>query len=279
LSLRAWFVGTTSTEQHNWEEVARASVARLEQQAPHLPETHLARAMLAGQEADWRKAVLAARASLEAAPTFPAAMQFLGSLQCESGRADEGLILLRRAFELDSRLGLSLFELARCSALRGKMEDYRQALEQLATFNSYRVPGLMLRMRVASWTGDLDAIRECKHALEDENAPIARNGARYAAVVLGEQEPLASLEPLDAVLSRPVSPRFGSLMRQLATEQLCLTGHPEKALAYFLRAAETALIDLEWTDRCPALASLRALPGFAEGRRQVRARVQAIWNG
>jgi eukaryotic-like serine/threonine-protein kinase len=64
-------------------------------------------------------------------------------------------------------------------------------------------------------------------------------------------------------------------MRQLATEQLCLTGHPEKALEYFLRAAETALLDLEWTDRCPALA----LPGFAEGRRQVRARVAAIWNG
>ncbi len=279
LSLRAWFVGTSSPEQHNWEEVARASVARLEQQAPHLPETYLARAMLAGQEADWRKAVLAARASLEAAPTFPAAIQFLGSLQCESGRADEGLVLLRRAFELDSRLGLSLFELARCSALRGKMEDYRQALEQLATFNAYRVPALMLRLRVSAWTGDLEAVRECKHALEDENAPIARNGARYAAVVLGEQEPLASLEPLDAVLARPVSPRFGSLMRQLATEQLCLTGHPEKALAYFLRAAETALIDLEWTDRCPALTSLRALPGFAEGRRQVRARVQTIWNG
>jgi serine/threonine-protein kinase len=137
----------------------------------------------------------------------------------------------------------------------------------------------MLRMRVSAWKGELEAVRECKLALEDENVPIARNGARYAAVVLGEQEPVAALEPLDAVLARPHSPRFGSLMRQLAAEQLCLTGHPEKALAYFLRAAETALIDLEWTDRCPALVALRALPGFAEGRRQVRTRVQAIWNG
>ena len=279
LSLRAWFVGTTSREQHSWEQVARASVVRLEQKAPHLAETHLARAMLAGQEADWRKAVLAARASLEAAPTFPAAMQFLGSLQCESGRADEGLVLLHRSLELDSRLGLSLFELARCSALRGKMEDYRQALEQLAAFNSYRVPALMLRLRVSAWTGDLDAVRQCKHALEDENVPIARNGARYAAVVLGEMEPFASLEQLEAVFTRPVSPRFSSLMRQIAAEQLCLTGHPEQALEYFLRAAETALIDLEWTDRCPALTSMRALPGFVEGRRLVRTRVQAIWNG
>jgi serine/threonine-protein kinase len=278
LSLRAWFVGT-SGPQRNWEEVARASIARLEQKAPHLPETHLARAMLAGQESDWRRAVLASRAALEAAPTFPAAMQFLGSLQCEAGRADEGLVLLRRAFELDSRLGMSLFELARCSALRGQMDDFRQALEKLATFNPYRIPGLMLRMRVSAWHGDLDAVRECKRALEDESVPIGINGARYAAVVLGEMEPRASLDQLDAVLARPLSPRFGSLMRQLAAEQLCLTGHPEKALEYFLRAAETALIDLEWTDRCPALAPMRALPGFAEGRRLVRVRVQAIWNG
>ncbi len=278
LSLRAWFVGT-SGPQRDWEQVARSSVARLEQKAPHLPETHLARAMLAGQESDWRRAVLSARAALEAAPTFPAAMQFLGSLQCEAGRADDGLVLLRRAFELDSRLGMSLFELARCSALRGMMEDYRQALEKLATFNSYRVPGLMLRMRVSAWHGDREAVRECKRALEDEHVPIGINGARYAAVVLGELEPRVSLEQLDAVLARPLSPRFGSLMRQLAAEQLCLTGHPEQALVYFLRAAETALIDLEWTDRCPALVAMRALPGFAEGRRQVRARVQAIWNG
>ncbi|WP_309894057.1 protein kinase domain-containing protein [Archangium sp.] len=278
LSLRAWFVGT-SGQPRDWEQMARASVARLEQKAPHLAETHLARAMLAGQESDWRKAVLAVRAALEAAPTFPSAMQFLGSLQCEAGRADEGLTLLRRAFELDSRLGLSLFELARCSALRGNMDDYRQAMDKLATFNPYRIPALMLRLRVSAWNGDLDAVRECGRALQDENVPIGGNGARYAAVVLGELEPRASIEQLDAVLARSLSPRFGSLMRQLAAEQLCLTGHPEKALEYFLRAAETALIDLEWTDRCPALASMRSLPGFTEGRRLVRARVQAIWNG
>ena len=60
-------------------------------------------------------------------------------------------------------------------------------------------------------------------------------------------------------------------------EQLCLTGHAELALGYFQRAADTALIDLEWIDRCPALVPLRALPGFAEGRRKVRTRVEAIW--
>jgi serine/threonine-protein kinase len=265
--------------QRNWEEVARASVARLEQRAPQLAETHLARGMLASQEGDWRKAVIAARASLATAPTFPVAMQFLGSLQCEAGRADEGLVLLRRAFDLDSRLGLSLFELARCSALRGRMDDYRAARERLAGFSTYRMPGLMLRLRVSAWTKDYESVRECKRALEDETSLMAANAARYCATVLGELDPLISVGQLDAMLERKLSPRFASLMRQLATEQLCLTGHPERALEYFLRAADTALIDLEWTDRCPALEPLRALPGFAEGRRKVRTRVEAIWNG
>ncbi|MFL5352617.1 protein kinase domain-containing protein [Archangium sp.] len=277
LCLRAWFAG--SGAQRNWEEVARASVTRLEQRAPQLAETHLARAMLASQEGDWRKAVVAARASLETAPTFPVAMQFLGSLQCEAGRADEGLVLLRRAFDLDSQLGLSLFELARCSALRGRMDDYRAAREQLARFSNYRMPGLMLRLRVSAWMKDYEGIRECKRALEDETSAMAANGARYAATVLGEVDPFISIGQLDAMLERRLSPRFASLMRQLATEQLCLTGHPERALEYFLRAADTALIDLEWTDRCPALESMRALPGFAKGRRKVRTRVEAIWNG
>ncbi len=277
-ALRAWYVGG-STPQRNWETLARDSVARLEQRAPQLAETHLARGMLASQEGDWRKAVLASRASLEAAPTFPLAMQFLGSLQCEAGRADEGLVHLRRAYELDSRLGFSLFEFARCSALRGRMEDYRQASERLATFGTYRVPWLMLRLRVCAWTGDLEGVRQVQRALEDESLGPARMGVRYAAAVLGEMDALATLVPLEEFLSRPLSPRFASFLRQLTAEMLCLTGHPEKALEYFLRAAETALIDLEWADRCPALAPLRALPGFTEGRRKVRTRVEAIWNG
>ncbi|HZH15938.1 MAG TPA: hypothetical protein VE057_16430 [Archangium sp.] len=176
-------------------------------------------------------------------------------------------------------MGFSLFEFARCNALRGRMEDYRQASERLATFSTYRVPWLMLRLRVCAWTGDLEGVRQVQRALEDETLGPARMGIRYAAAVLGEMDSLAALAPLEELLSRPLSPRFASFLRQLAAEQLCLTGHPKKALEYFLRAAETALIDLEWADRCPALAPLRALPGFAEGRRLVRTRVEAIWNG
>lgn len=91
-------------------------------------------------------------------------------------------------------------------------------------------------------------------------------------------EPLVAMEEFDAWLAQRSSPRFVTLLCQISTELLGLSGHAERALGYFQRAAETALIDLEWIDRCPALQSLRVLPGFTEGRRKVRTRVEAIWN-
>jgi serine/threonine-protein kinase len=85
------------------------------------------------------------------------------------------------------------------------------------------------------------------------------------------------LEAFDKMLAGAISPRFASLMCQLTTEVLCLTGHADRAMHYFRRAADSVLIDLEWTDRCPALKPLRELPGFAEGRLNVRTRVETIW--
>jgi serine/threonine-protein kinase len=276
LSLRRWFQRTVEPGR-DWAGEARASMARAGQRAPELAETLLARAMLAVQDGEWRKAVIAVRSALDAAPTFSEALQYLGSLQCEAGRVDEGLPRLRLAYELNPNLGMALFELARCSALRGRMEEYREAWEKLAAFSAFRIPSLMLRMRVAAWRGDRETLLQSKKAFEEEHGAASLNGLRYSTVVLGEQEPLSILPAIDAMLARPLNPRFAALLCQLVSEQLCLTGHADKALGYFLRAADTALIDLEWIDRCPALTSLRVLPGFAEGRKKVRARVEAIW--
>lgn len=277
LSMRMLFLRAGDTGR-DWTEEARASLARAERQAPEHAETLLARALLSGQEGDWRRAVLSARAALAAAPTFAAAMQYLGSLQCEAGRAEEGLMHLRRAYTLNPKLSVSLIEFARCSALRGRHEDYRWACERLAAFPAFRSAVFILRVRFAAWTSDREALLQCQRELEDESMAGAGFAARYAAVVLGKLDPSATVEATEALLARKPSPRFASLLCQLATEELCLSGHPDKALTYFFRAADNALIDLEWTDHCPALTRLRALPGFAEGRKKVRARVEAIWS-
>ncbi|WP_407653780.1 protein kinase domain-containing protein [Archangium lipolyticum] len=277
-SLRAWFSASRS-DGRDWAASGRASVERALRLAPELATTHLARAMLAAQQDDWRTAVVSLRTSLDIAPLHPATLQYLGTLQCEAGRADEGLPRLRQAYELDPSHVVVLFELARCSALRGKMDDYWWAMERLSAATQHRFGAISLRVRVAAWVGDHEELRRCRDLLlADEPEFPARASRDYVGVVLGEVDVLSLVPEFEQMLSQASSPRFVSLLCQISTEMLCISGHPERALTYFQRAADTALIDLEWIERCPVLQPLRALPGFAEGRRKVRARIEAIWN-
>ncbi|WP_407739725.1 protein kinase domain-containing protein [Hyalangium sp.] len=275
-SMRMWFM-RNSDGQRDWASMARASVDRAVQLAPELVETLLAKAMRATQDGDWRLAAVSLRSALAAAPTFPGALQYLGSLQCEAGRADEGLARLRAAYELDPEMSIALYEIARCSALRGKMDDYRLNIERLSKYPFQRMPTLLMRMRVGAWMKDREEVQRCREEIRDEPAQLALNTDAYAAAVLGDGDPGPLVERFDMLLQAPISPRFASLLCQLATEVLALSGHPERALTYFLRAADSALIDLEWIDRCPALAPLRSLPGFMQGRLTVRKRVESIW--
>jgi len=276
-NLRLWFVSTRDAQQ-DWAAAARASVERAARLAPELPNTHLARAMLAAQEDDWRAAVMALRTALDLAPTHAGSLLYLGTLQCEAGRADEGLVRLRLAYELAPGQSSALFELARCSALRGRMDDYRWALERMGGSAMNRMGLLSLRSRVAAWTGDREELLRCGQELADELAPMAQASLGYVNVVLGEMKAEEMRALIDGWLARAASVRMASMVCQLTTEVLCLIGQPEQALPYFTRAVDTALIDLEWMDRCPALQPLRPLPGFTEGRRKVRARVEAIWS-
>ncbi|WP_395808753.1 protein kinase [Archangium minus] len=276
-SLRAWFRSTKDSARDH-VATARASVERALRLASAIPETHLARAMLAAQQDDWHSAVTALRTGLDIAPWHAPTLEYLGNMQCEAGRADEGLVRLRLAYDVSPTLVTALFEFARCSALRGKMEDYRWALERLTASPAHRMAAESLRARVAGWTRDVETLRRCKAVAEDGADFISRITGLYASAVLGEVQALELLPVFDEEISRTNSPRFVSLMCQISTEILGLCGHAEQALGYFRRAADTALIDLEWIDHCPALQPLRALPGFAEGRRKVRARVETLWS-
>lgn len=276
-SLRTWLMGPKDPTR-DLGTAARASVERALRMASDQPMTHLSQAILCTQQDDWRSAVKSLRQALDLAPTYAPALQYLGSMQCEAGRADEGLVRLRLAYELSSTNVAGLFEYARCSALRGKREDSQWAMERLGASPNHRLQALFLRVRIAAWMGDHEELRRCLGVLVDETEFIATVVSNYARGVLGEVDVLA-LEPMfQAWLDKASSPRFVSMLCQIETELLCLTGHAERALVYFQRAADTALIDLEWIDRCPALKPLRTLPGFSEERRKVRARVETIWN-
>jgi serine/threonine protein kinase len=277
-SLRTWFMGTKSASG-DLAKAARDSIERALHLAPDMVGTHLARAMLAAQENDWRLAVMSVRTALDIAPFHAPSMQYLGNMQCESGHADEGLVRLRLAYELCPTLVVALYEFARCSALRGQMEDYRWALERLATAPTHRAATAALCIRVAAWNRDLEELRRHREATSLEGSPISLMVGLYAATLLGELPVSELIRQVDEPFSQNNSPRFISLMCQLTTEVLCLCDEAPKAMGFFQRAADTVLIDLEWIEHCPALQPLRALPGFADGRRKVRARVEAIWSG
>jgi TolB-like protein len=275
--LRAWFLRLSDTER-DWEAEARASLERANRVAPELAGTQLARAILATHEGRLRDSVAALRSALDLAPTFAPAMQALGSLQCEAGRAVEGMERLRLAYALDPTLIFSLLEVARCSALHGDLDTYRWCMERLEAHPPLALPMLTVRMRVAAWTDDREELQRCRTRLGDELDPVAQHAANYCSAALGEVDLAQAVAGLDALLARRPSPRFASFMCQLAAEQLCLRGDTVNALRFLQRAADTSLIDLEWMDLCPALTPLRALPGFTDARRKVRARVEAIWS-
>ncbi|ATB35246.1 hypothetical protein CYFUS_000658 [Cystobacter fuscus] len=277
-SARTWFMGTRNASD-NLGQTARDSIERALHLAPDMVETHLARAMLAAQENDWRQTVRGVRKALDIAPYHAPSMLYLGNMQCESGQADEGLVRLRLAHELSPSLTMSLYEFARCSALRGRMEDYHWAVERLAASPPHHSATAALRLRVAAWNRDLEELRRHRDSVTGGGHPISHLVSLYTAAMLGELPVSEVAAQVDQRLLQDNSPRFVSLLCQLTAEVLCLCGEPDKALGYFQRAADTVLIDLEWIEHCPALEPLRALPGFMEGRRKVRARVEAIWAG
>ncbi len=277
-SLRTWFMGSKNASV-DLGQAARDSIERAVHLAPDMVGTHLARAMLAAQENDWRSAVTSVRTALDIAPFHAPSMQYLGNMQCESGHADEGLVRLRGAYELNPSLVVSLYEFARCSALRGRTEDFQWAVERLVTSPTHRAATAALRIRVAAWNGDFTEMRRHREAVQSESSLISHLVGLYVSTVLGELPASELVRQVDEPLAQNNSPRFSSLLCQLTAEVLCLCGEAPRALGYFQRAADTVLIDLEWIDHCPALASLRELPGFVEGRRKVLARVDNIWSG
>jgi serine/threonine-protein kinase len=274
--VRTWFL-PGQTPGRDWEALARSSVARAEKLAADFAETHLARAMLSVQQSDWRAAVMALGHSLRIAPTCAPALQYLGLLLCETGRVEEGLARSRLAYKLDPSLGVCLIDMARISALRGDRAEAARMLERLLAHPAYRTARIQLELRVASWQGDLGRVRELLEELEPEPTELSIHSQCYARVVLGLVDPIPAFEDVHARLESGRSPRFVSLLCQLTSEALCLAGRAEAALDYFLRAAGTVLIDIEWVQRCPALVPLRALPGFAQGSRLVQRRVDGIW--
>jgi serine/threonine-protein kinase len=185
------------------------------------------------------------------------------------------------AASLDPSLIYARIFLARQFALQGR---WAEAEEQLGEIDRRRGPSaahlaLALRVRIAAWQGDHEALRRWAaegDPVDPRNWRIVR---LYAQAIAGELSADEVRRQVGDILAGSRNPRFLSLAAQLAAEMFAARGEVDEARAHLLRAAAEVLVDLAWTDGCPLLAPLRALPEWAEARRRIRARADGIWSG
>ena len=280
-SVRAWFIARSLSGEvspRDLEGDARRAVERALLAAPNIAETHLAHGMLAVQSGEWRTAVQALAKALELAPAYPHALQYLAQLQCEAGNTREGVARARLAADLEPTLVLGLLEAARVHALHGELDEYERLMARIEAQPPYRFPVLQMRMRVAAWYGDREAPRRILDELHGD--PLAGYNwvlIGYGRTLLGDVDRPEIDAFIRDTLASNLSPRLYTVLCQLCVELYCARGDAEAAFAHFRMAVDAVLTDIEWIDRCPILAPMRALPGFDHVRRKVRLRVDQMW--
>lgn len=275
--LRAWFI-PGSDPSRNWEADSRAAVGRAMAEASDIAETHLASAVLHVQVGEYRQAAQELAAALKIAPTYAEVQEWLGTLEVEAGRPEEGMRRLRLATELNPVLTVCWVQIARHLALENDMDAYEAALDELKTREAgVTTTMLLLDIRVQSWYGDFERVRRLISEIPDDDSPMRFFLTMFGQALLGEV-PDDTLEPMfENIASLAINPRYFSMILQFAAEAMAIRGHPDLAIGYIERATESVLVDLEWMDKCPALKELRARPDFIAARRKVKARAEQIW--
>lgn len=277
-SVRAWWGDGDTMLGRDAMDRARRSVARAQQQAPELAETHLATAIWEAQSGGFIAAVRALGRALELAPTMAEAHQYLGQIQCEAGRPKEGAEHLALALELDPSLSMCWFGLARVAQLQGEESRSLAYIAELSRSSSGSSVGVMIMsFRLALYRGDLEEAQRIRGRLHDVGTPPALRIHRWMGFVFGG----TSIEEAEAIYDELQVPtgngRFTTLTRQVGTEIYTVAGAHEAALRELTAAADSALIDLVWLQRCPVLDPLRGDARFVRAELAVQRRVAAIW--
>jgi serine/threonine-protein kinase len=274
--MQAWWASIMEPNARDWPTEAEKSVERAMAGAPELAEAHLASAVYGLAVGDVRHTVEQLMAALEIAPGLADAHRYLGELQCEVGRVDEGRARLRLALELDSSRTAAHLALARRAALEGDDEAFERCLAPLESVTGpFALPALIMRMRRAGWREDRDTMRALVARAEKIEGLAMRlftTGTRFA---LGEgDDDLVGM--IEAWLTPYRNVRMNGFVGQLLVEVLSFRGAHDQAMDWLVRTAEEGLVDLEWLQKCPSLAPLRGQPAFERVAARVQSRAGAI---
>ncbi|MEX1367520.1 MAG: protein kinase [Nannocystaceae bacterium] len=277
-SVRAWWGYEGRRRDSDHAERARESVRRAQRRAPALAETHLATAMWEVQGGGFIAAARALGHALELAPTMAEAHQYLGQLQCEAGRPKEGQQRLELALELDPSLYLCHYTLSRAAMLDGDPQRAQEHIDVLwRTLPGPPLATLILRFRMALYRGDHEDAAQMQALMRAEGSESGLGMDRLAGVGLGTT-PVEEAEAMYEQLHGPMTnSRFTTLMRQIGAELYVTAGAHDLAQREITAAADSALIDVVWMQRCPLLEPLRSDPAFARAERTVQRRAASIW--
>ncbi|HVI02296.1 MAG TPA: tetratricopeptide repeat protein, partial [Enhygromyxa sp.] len=277
--LRAWFLPSWDASEPDWGACARAAVEAALAGAPELAETHLAAAIYAVQHGHYTDAATSLRTALRIAPTYAAAHDYLGRLQLEAGRAQEGVAHLELALQLDPNLVSGLPDLARYRALRGDLPGFEEQLRRISSITGREDDSSvgMLEVRAGTWYRDRERIKRGRSFLND-GGPEGNALVGFTTMLMAaELSPEQLRQNIAAVIAVARNPRFASLINQWGAEAAALHGHEQLALDFMQAAADGVLVDLTWLEYCPLFESLREQPRFDAIRQIVRRRAEAVW--
>ncbi|MBM4358358.1 MAG: serine/threonine protein kinase [Deltaproteobacteria bacterium] len=252
-------------------DAAVEAVARAAGVAPHLPDTHLADALIADYSGDVAYAVRALGRALARDPMHAFSHEVLGRIELEAGLPGESRVELAHALD-ESQFG-GLIASAREHLFSGREAEATDLLARIEAANPGSVEVSQLRTRHFVWSGDVASAREFLGRTEDVMIPIVRMQRMFLGAFLGSL-PLTELsDTIEFLLAKPGPSQRKCFLHQLMAEVLASHGNPD-ALAHVVSAVQLPMADLRWFDGCDALAPLRGEAAFLAARGVVARRLE-----
>ena len=237
---------------------------------PSQPEARVALGFLHVNGGEHAAAASQLVRAVAVAPNSVEALDLVGRMLVEVGRAPLGVRTLRKALAIDPQLAHGRHAIARTYALSG---DFAAAHEELGPIPSAEgdfVAYVLLKGRIALWQNDRDSGKALLDAIASADArgflsPFSRIGMTNLARVTLTRAPDAQLlAAIDQTLplGGAFSPRRTAYHAQLRTEMKLAVGLDSAALNDLRVADSNALIDLAWVDECPLFDGVRHTTDF-----------------
>jgi tetratricopeptide (TPR) repeat protein len=222
-------------------------------------------------------AIRADEEALRCDPRDGVAHATLGSLLCEGLHVTEGMRRLELAARLDPTSTYVVFSRIHLLALTDQREKAMANLEALIARHGV-LGAVVVMSRLAVWWADKELAARTAEAIEEVKAGAAWEVAAVImrSVISGKLDPRAD-EIAAQLTDKSVAPRRRAVMSEVTSDFYAFMGETEKALAEIQKFAKLPSTNLLWMDACPALASVRGDPRFAEARAIVAARVAQLW--